>query len=101
MRTASPLAHTFRDRQDSESREIFVPTGDAHGIDEDNGEARARTRSVINDRMDIGGHERVVRVANETARWVFTNQPEPEDTITMQASFLTCLGYLSLYKTEI
>lgn len=100
MRTVSPLAQTLRERQDSESRETLLPTGDARGINGDNGEARTRTRSVVNDTADAGGHERVVRVANETARWVFTNQPEPEGVITMQDSHLPFVECLPLYERD-
>lgn len=38
-------------------------------------------------RADPRAHDRVVHVPNETARWVFTNQPEPENTITMQVTW--------------
>lgn len=54
--------------------------GTSEGNDEAGGNAKDHARPAA------WGHERVVRVPKETARWVFTNQPQPEDAITMKAS---------------
>lgn len=74
MRTISPLAKTLNEEEHG------AECGDAGG--EETG-ASARESAPTDPRA----HERVVNVSNETARWIFTNQPEPEDMITMQVSY--------------
>ena len=54
------------------------------GTSEGNDEAGGNVKDSA--RPTAWGHERIVRVPKETARWVFTNQPqtEAEDAITMK-----------------
>lgn len=88
MRVASPLAKTLQgDVHGAEAGIAFGSSDDTTGGDSSRGDSDGGLRGGA--RADARAHERVVNVPDETARWVFTNQPEPEDTITMQASYFT------------
>lgn len=84
MRTISPLSSLQDDTLDADDREAFLSSENPGVVGKGDGEDRESLQGSA--RSANWGHERVVRVPNETARWVFTNQPQPEDTISMQAS---------------
>ncbi|CAM9430060.1 unnamed protein product [Laminaria digitata] len=69
------------------------------GTSEGNDEARGNAKDHA--RPAAWGHERVVRVPKETARWVFTNQPQPEDAITMKVVENTSVTYLKAVEMTI
>lgn len=74
LRTLSPLPNSLHDEAlDAVDREDLGPS-DVGGVND---------QSVAS--AHGGGCERVVRVPHETARWVFANQPQPEDVIPIQA----------------
>lgn len=92
MRIVSPFSDTPNDKTlGPDERQAFSSTKDSGGCrkgtggtSEGNDEAGGNVKD--NARPTAWGHERVVRVPKETARWVFTNQPQPEDAITMKVS---------------
>lgn len=84
MRTISPLSSLQDDTLDADDREAFLSSENTGVVGKGDGEDRESLQGSA--RSATWGHERVVRVPNETARWVFTNQPQPEDTISMQVS---------------
>lgn len=87
-RAASPVSSTFHDEAlDADERDNLVSPQDAGRAAKgsDGRDPQAGASAQGKSRPAAWGHERVVRVPNETARWVFTNQPQAEDTITMQA----------------
>lgn len=96
MRTISPLSNSLQDEAlDADEDEAFLSSESNAGVvgksdGDDRESAQESTKSAT------WGHDRVVRVPNETARWVFTNQPQPEDTVSMQASGLSSLPPLSI-----
>lgn len=71
---------------DTEDRDSFVPSGDTSTVGRGDDDAGASTK----DSAGVGtGNEkqaRVVQVPMETARWVFSNQPQPENATSMQVS---------------
>lgn len=76
MRTISPLAKTMHEEEHG------AESGDTGGEDIGASAPESAPRPT-----DPRTHERVVNVSNETARWIFTNQPEPDNMITMQVSY--------------
>lgn len=79
---------------DAEDRDALAPSvhihdhGHRRGIREDSDNLGSRAASDA--RIPHEGRERVVRVHNETARWIFANQLDVEETRTMQASLDAC-----------
>lgn len=87
MHTVSPLSNSLHDETlDADEQEAFLPSARADPVGKNGAEAEDGETLQESARSATCGHERVVRVPNETARWVFTNQPQSEDTISMQAS---------------
>lgn len=84
MRTISPISSLQDDTLDGDDREAFLSSENADVVGKGGGDDRESLQGSA--KSATWGHERVVRVPNETARWVFTNQPQPEDTISMQVS---------------
>lgn len=85
MRTISPLSNSLQDEGlDADDHEAFLSENNAGVGGKSDGDGRESTQE--NTKSTTWGHDRVVRVPNETARWVFANQPQPEDTVSMQAS---------------
>lgn len=86
MRTMSPMANSLQDEAlDADDHEAFLSSGNDAGVG-GKSEGDGRESAQESTKPATWGHDRVVRVPNETARWVFTNQPQPEDTVSMQAS---------------
>lgn len=91
MRTTSPLSHSLQDEGglDNEDQDTFLSSENSAGaISKDDGEDREILQESVS--SAAWGHERVVQVPNETARWVFTNQAEPEEATSTQASTFHC-----------
>lgn len=86
MRTISPLSNSLQDEAlDADDHEAFLSSENNAGVGgKSDGDGRESTQESTTSAS--WGHDRVVRVPNETARWVFTNLPQPEDTVSMQAS---------------
>lgn len=76
-RTVSPFSASLHDETlDADDQEAFLPPENADAVDNsENGKNLQR-----NARSATWGRERVVRIPNETARWVFSNQTNPDDT---------------------
>ena len=100
MHSVSNYPNSLHDEAlDAEDRDALAPSGHEYGHGHRHGHVRRHRGGVREDCDPLGssirsdakapyeGYEHVVRVRNEPARWVFTNQPELEDTVTMQASF--------------
>lgn len=92
MRAVSPFSNTpHNETRGPDERQALSSSKDSGGCrkgtggtNESHDEAGGGSKDLA--RPAAWGHERVVRVPKETARWVFTNQPQPEDAITMKAS---------------
>lgn len=86
MRTISPLSNSLQDEElDADDHEAFLPSeNNTSVVGKSDGDGRESTQD--NTRSATWGHDRIVRVPNETARWVFINQPQPEDAVSMQVS---------------
>ncbi len=89
-RTPSSLSHSLQDEgldtEDQDQDDFLSSENRAGAVSKDGGDAREILKGSAS--STTWGHERVVQVPNETARWVFTNQAEPEEATTSQAS--TC-----------
>lgn len=108
MHSVSNCSNSLHDEAlDAEDRDVLAQSGHYHGQGHmPRGGVRQSSdtfgSSVLSDaKVPHEGPERVVRVRNETARWVFTNQPEPEDTITMQVVENTSVTYLKAVEMTI
>lgn len=87
MHTVSPLSSSLHDEAlDGDEQEAFLPAARADPVGKSDAEAEDGETLQESARSATCGRERVVRVPNETARWVFTNQPQSEATISTQAS---------------
>ncbi|CAM9962272.1 unnamed protein product [Ascophyllum nodosum] len=115
MHSVSNYPNSLHDEAlDAEDRDALAPSGHEYGHGHRHGHVRRHRGGVREDCDPLGssirsdakapyeGYEHVVRVRNEPARWVFTNQPELEDTVTMQASFgNTSVTYLKAVEITI
>lgn len=86
MRTISPLSNSLQDDTlDANDHEAFL-SSENNAAEGGKSDGEGRERPQESTKSATWGQDRVVRVPNETARWVFTNQPQPEDTVSQQAS---------------
>ncbi|CAM9196403.1 unnamed protein product [Hapterophycus canaliculatus] len=97
-RTASPFSTSLHEEAlDADDQDAFVSPENDDVVDksEDSKNTQKNSRSVT------WGHERVVRIPNETARWVFTNQTNPADTNSAQVDENSSVTYLKAVEMTI
>ncbi|CBN77350.1 conserved unknown protein [Ectocarpus siliculosus] len=102
MHTVSPLSNSLHDEAlDGDEQEAFLPAARADPVGKSDAEAEDGETLQESARSATCGRERVVRVPNETARWVFTNQPQSEDTISTQVVENSSVTYLKAVEMTI
>ncbi|CAM9959226.1 unnamed protein product [Ectocarpus sp. 6 AP-2014] len=102
MHTVSPLSNSLHDEAlDGDEQEAFLPAARADLVGKSDAEAEDGETLQESARSATCGRERVVRVPNETARWVFTNQPQSEDTISTQVVENSSVTYLKAVEMTI
>eukprot|EP00752_Nemacystus_decipiens_P007063 g6330.t1 len=101
MRTISPLSNSLQDEGlDADDHEAFLSSENSASVGT-KPDVDGRESTQESSKSATWGHDRVVRVPNETARWVFTNQPQVEDTVTMQGVENPSVMYLKAVEMTI